>query len=846
MAHSCAISTCSLTPSLTTKQFLLGLCLPVFYHVNGHKSSFSLTMPGCRTFASSSVSVTVKIKPVKAACPENQDAVDRLQERLIEAQANPNSNFVHTLRRGMVSVRECRYPITTQKQACELKNVGPSLAKIIVPSDSSRAVGKRKSGEASPGGTTAKARKETAPKTIVAPVGRPQPSFQQQQPAPTIDISHSTATISTASAPTSKEKAYAKAKAEAETLVLPSKGPWKVVLVIDGRERHSKEVVSHCKQSGIPCEERHLPIGDMAWIAQCVQPKTNGMSSEFKPIEIMVGTIIERKQVLDLAASLYGTRYSEQRLRLKQCGLPQVLFLVEGDITQVANCPSETLQMAMMETRIQCGFQIVQTKNMSETVRVLKGLHRRIVQRTFPAAFDRQEGIAVPSYVADPTEEGPRTAAITGRRRNRRPSSLLEMVFDTKPVPPFGASRFITYNELKAKVLVDREKGTKSVQALTMAMLKQIPSLSQKKCTAIAEQYPTMNRLIEAMCYHEGNPESLISGITVGRQTIGPSSASEVFTACCTLGDGSMVASHVPAKLPAKKNMKRGTAQPKAVPSVQKAPPTARLTATNGGAVKKGVGLIACKTQPNGYDSTSDDSFSVAPLGTFTSTKRQSINVETSFTTPANKRKAPNNDPLSDLSELSLSMGSLGGAAPKRAKVDHVAEGKYQSTYGGTKLDDSFFFTSPDESLLESEPRHLKQRARIRQNGNSTAYGNVKPDPPVIDILDSDSDGSPVTDTRQQSGRAKAINHYEQNLQRSKGRSILDTPSTTSTFSTPGMPSTSRQVARKVSNDSSGGKSDPPLNRDLGSTDLVNMQELQSLSLRERLAKMKEVIEIDL
>ena len=424
---------------------------------------------------------------------------------------------------------------------------------------------------------------------------------------------------------TAKQIAYRVAKTDAETIVLPQYGlSWKVILLIDSREHKSKQVVSSCKQVGIPCEERQLPIGDMVWIARCTIPKhqirykqqqqhhnstsynsssctgastaaitkkkrkkkntdddvnDNDDDDNYCTIEILIGTIVERKEVSDLVSSLYGTRYAEQRLRLSQCGLPQILFLVEGNLSSCVNCSKDTLQMAMMETRIDLGFQIVQTKNLMDTVSHLKTLHARIVQRTFPDAFgnanandrngqkrkERQNNKQATSIneeasndnttnnnnVALPTFGGGNKRH--GGRGERRAISLLEMVFDTPPVPPFGTDRFITYQELKAKILMDRECGTKSVRALSLAMLKQIPTLSLKKCTAIANTYPTMNTLLEALSYHnnhQDHPKNLIRNIEIensggiNNRTVGPSSANEVYNACCTLQDGSSVLSH--------------------------------------------------------------------------------------------------------------------------------------------------------------------------------------------------------------------------------------------------------------------------------------------------------------
>jgi len=585
-------------------------------------------------------------KPRKAKCPDNQPAVERLEE-LLAKYSNQQSNFIFTIRKAIKSVAECKEPITTQKQAIGLKFVGPSLAKTIVPATSSSSstssngkddkrsnsvdsndafIGRgnrlgdgssqvktksdRGEGKTASSSTTTTT-SENAPKsrkrpntganfvsgrsTMVAPPPPPR-KIQKTDSNPTTTTA--TTNILASSERTPKQKAYDSVKEEAEMIVFPPNGLWKILLIVDGREHRSKQVVSSCKQAGIPTEERHLPIGDMAWIAQCIIPKQ-------KPIEIMIGTIIERKEVSDLASSLYGTRYSEQRLRLSQCGIPQVLFLVEGDITNVPNCPADTIKMAMMETRIQLGFQVVQTKHLADTVRTLKGLHRRIVQRTFPNAFwssqkdndqtnsstsiessARQEN-RIPSYVRDPDAAGKR------RNGGRRVSSLLEMVFDSAPVPPFGADRFITYSELKAKVELDREQATRRIGNVAMAMLKQIPTLSEKKCTAIGAKYPTMNRLLEALCYepcddHEGtmkgppklrlatNPAKFIQTIPVGHNlTIGPKSASEAYTALCTLSDGALLLPNLPSTT-ATRNERSKKKSAKQVSSELKQPPTSR------------------------------------------------------------------------------------------------------------------------------------------------------------------------------------------------------------------------------------------------------------------------------
>lgn len=376
-----------------------------------------------RTTKTTTTTTTTKLK---AKNPENQKGLDKLLDVYERASTNPNSNYVFTVRRAMKSLQNCPTAVTTQKEACELKYVGQSIAKIICPTylpSPTTIANTTTTTTTSHGNSRKRTRVTTAPAA----------SIEQ--------------------GPTKKEKTYQQERLAAESLDLSNCGPWKVILIIDAREHKSQHVVSKCKQSGIPCEERHLPIGDMAWIAQA-QEKITG-----RTMEVLCGTIIERKESSDLVNSLFGTRYLEQRMRLKSCGVPQLLFLVEGNLAGNVNCPQETLEMAIMETRC-LGFHVLQTENLQDTVRKLKGLHRRVLQRTFPEAFSQ-----LPTYTRSPTGS-------FGLHRKRRPSSLLEMTFDTPPKPALGSKRFITFTELKAKVELDREAGTRTVGAVYMAMCK--------------------------------------------------------------------------------------------------------------------------------------------------------------------------------------------------------------------------------------------------------------------------------------------------------------------------------------------------------------------------------------
>ena len=255
----------------------------------------------------------------KAKNAANQAALDRLYE-LKEKSAS--TKYVHTVNRALNSLAACTHKIETRQQAVALKYVGPHIAKVICPHEAPSRTISRASSVGSNSSSPSKRR--------------------AVRPLPKVANDNKNADVKAPSL-SAKQIAYDKAVQEATSLKLPS-GPWKVILMLDGREHNAEHVQAKLQMSGIPCEQRHLPIGDMAWLARCGDT------------EIMLGTIVERKEVNDLVSSLFGTRYLEQRLRLQHCGLPQKLLLVEGNTATVSNCPSDTLETAMMETRVQLGL----------------------------------------------------------------------------------------------------------------------------------------------------------------------------------------------------------------------------------------------------------------------------------------------------------------------------------------------------------------------------------------------------------------------------------------------------------------------------------------------------------
>jgi ERCC4-type nuclease len=503
------------------------------------------------TVTASTKSRTTTARPkkgLKAKCAENQANLEILVDK--KGQLRPSDKFGFTLKRAIESLQKSKEPVTSYNEAIKLAYVGPTIASIIFPNipdkdDASAAPRPRKRKAKKTKDTTA-ASSSTSPNSSPTTKQPPEASgapaaAKRGRHQATLGAGEASTLVRSALAekPTAKEVAYQNAVSQAENYI-GKKLTWRAILIVDGREWKSEHIQAKCQMSGIPCEERMLPIGDMAWIGQGVDPQSKNIVCE-----LMLGTIIERKTTDDLKSSLFGTRYWEQRLRLQYSGIPQVLFLIEGDLSkELYNCPAETLHTAVMETRLHLGFQIVQTEHMDGTVAALKRMHRRVLQRSFPHAFGQAQE-ALPTFAeagvagVDRRESLPHQQ--NHRRRRKRLQSLMEMTFDTEPVPLLGESRFVTYKELKAKVERDREAGSKTIGAIHAAMLKQVATISGKKVQALTRAYPTTERLLQAFSDEpdDGARKAMVTDLpthepgqaTARAMKVGPRSAAELYVA---------------------------------------------------------------------------------------------------------------------------------------------------------------------------------------------------------------------------------------------------------------------------------------------------------------------------
>lgn len=155
-----------------------------------------------------------------------------------------------------------------------------------------------------------------------------------------------------------------------ETVIFPP-GSFKIYLLVDTQETSGTsktkkdvydEIIMELNALSVNYEIRHLKIGDYAWI--CRHDETQQ--------ELVLPYIVERKRMDDFGASIKDGRFHEQKFRLKQSGIQNLIYLVEshGNNTH-CGMPISSIFQAATNTLLQDGFSLKFTDNIRKTVEYL-------------------------------------------------------------------------------------------------------------------------------------------------------------------------------------------------------------------------------------------------------------------------------------------------------------------------------------------------------------------------------------------------------------------------------------------------------------------------------------------
>lgn len=134
------------------------------------------------------------------------------------------------------------------------------------------------------------------------------------------------------------------------------------ILLIDTREVKTKKDRSYIYEqllsNKIKCEKRALPLGDVAWIYRF----PTRLKKVNKHREYVINFIVERKKADDLASSIVDGRYLEQKQRLQESGIKNIIYIVEGDPSSQCRVFEIALRSAVTRTKVVSGFNVFRVK----------------------------------------------------------------------------------------------------------------------------------------------------------------------------------------------------------------------------------------------------------------------------------------------------------------------------------------------------------------------------------------------------------------------------------------------------------------------------------------------------
>ena len=175
--------------------------------------------------------------------------------------------------------------------------------------------------------------------------------------------------------------------------------------------------------------------------------------------------IIERKTLLDLAASIRDGRYTEQGFRLQQCSMHNhnIIYLIEGDLRYYkpfkSNIDKNALLSSMVSINYFKGFSLFRTINITETAEWLLQLAKKLHKESSSPSFYKKNEVCLTDI--------------------ETPNENTELV----------------YSSAMKRV----KKENINPDNIGEIMLSQIPSVSNASAIAIMKKYLTIQNLIQKL-----------------------------------------------------------------------------------------------------------------------------------------------------------------------------------------------------------------------------------------------------------------------------------------------------------------------------------------------------------
>ncbi|CAF0748736.1 unnamed protein product [Adineta ricciae] len=164
--------------------------------------------------------------------------------------------------------------------------------------------------------------------------------------------------------------------ASPKTVQVLKPGSFQITLCVDNAEASrstQKVLLEHLTKNSINYDVRKLNIGDFLWT---VRPTDRDVK-----VEAILDYIVERKRLDDLSKSIIDGRYNEQKFRLKQCGITNLVYLVES--LKNTNNPGiltpAALNQAIINTQIAEDFFVREVSNPVEMANYLVTMTKYLI-----------------------------------------------------------------------------------------------------------------------------------------------------------------------------------------------------------------------------------------------------------------------------------------------------------------------------------------------------------------------------------------------------------------------------------------------------------------------------------
>ncbi|KAI8812410.1 restriction endonuclease type II-like protein, partial [Cladochytrium replicatum] len=260
-------------------------------------------------------------------------------------------------------------------------------------------------------------------------------------------------------------------------LVAFEKGTFYIEVVIDNREVRSRSNREYIQQKlqerGLKVSTRVLQLGDFMWVAR---KKDAQRPDEVN--DIVLDYIIERKTMTDLTSSIKDGRFKEQKFRLSNCGVSNVIYLVEKDDMTMANAFGiQSIRSAIAMTQICDGFFVKETSNTDESIEYIARMTTRLND-----IYKDRAIYAV--HACDMSPELRPKLQHRGQYDNTNRSNDTPKGLD-------GNALHITYEAFSE---ANGKKTNFTRRDLWIRQLMTIRGISAEKASSIAKVFPTMQR----------------------------------------------------------------------------------------------------------------------------------------------------------------------------------------------------------------------------------------------------------------------------------------------------------------------------------------------------------------